>query len=220
MTIPELIPHLEALIFASDKPVSLPELNGLLNAAFEIVIPVDDVEAALGAVIDKYDTDAFPFGLQKSGGGFQFLTKPAYHKTILQLNGDKHIRKLSAAAMETLAIVAYKQPVTKGEIEYIRGVSADYSIQKLLEKDLISITGRREDAIGKPLEYATSRSFMDYLGISSPKALPQLRDIVATDVVMPTDGAEALPVDTPGLNVDVDGSLNGNSGAAGSEAGV
>ena len=195
MTIPELMPHLEALILASDKPLALPELNEFVNAALETIVPAADLEAALEAISGKYDTDAFPFGLRESGGGFQFLTKPGFHKTILQLNGDKHIRKLSSAAMETLSIVAYKQPVTKGEIEYIRGVSADYSIQKLLEKDLITITGRREDAIGKPLEYGTSRSFMDYLGISSPKALPQLRDIVATDIVTPTGAADAQPSD-------------------------
>lgn len=206
MTIPELMPHVEALIFASDKPVSLKELNDFLNAAFETLIPAEDVEAALEAVSGKYDNGDFSFGLRESGGGYQFLTKPEFHKTVLQLNGDKHIRKLSAAAMETLAIVAYKQPVTKGEVEYIRGVSADYSIQKLLEKDLIVITGRREDAIGKPLEYATSRSFMDYLGIASPAALPKLRDIVATDIVIPTEAAEALPADTPGLQVEADAS--------------
>jgi segregation and condensation protein B len=207
MTIPELIPHVEALIFASDKPVGLAELNEFLNAALEIIVPADDLEAAVEAVSAKYDAEEFPFGLHESGGGFQFLTKPQFHKTVLQLNGEKHIRKLSSAAMETLAIVAYKQPVTKGEIEYIRGVSADYSIQKLLEKDLIAITGRREDAVGKPLEYATSKSFMDYLGIASPKALPQLRDIVSTDIVIPTEATEALPTDTPLLEQMPDGSV-------------
>jgi len=214
------MPHVEALIFASDKPVGLKELNDFLNAAFEAVIPAQDVEAALEALSGKYDSGEFAFRLRESGGGYQFLTKPEYHKTVLQLNGDKHIRKLSAAAMETLAIVAYKQPVTKGEIEYIRGVSADYSIQKLLEKDLIVITGRREDAVGKPLEYATSRSFMDYLGIASPSALPKLRDIVATDIVIPTEATDALPADTPGLLVDAAGAPGGTEEGGSGEAGV
>ena len=111
--------------------------------------------------------------------------------------------------METLAIIAYKQPITKGEIEYIRGVSADYSIQKLLEKELIIITGRREDAVGKPLIYATSRSFMDYLGINSPSALPSLRDIVDAAIVLPTDAAEARPEDVGGLAVTESGELVG-----------
>src|SRR5690606_8130010 len=99
----------------------------------------------------------------------------------------------SAAAMETLAIIAYRQPVTKSEIEYIRGVSADYSIQKLLEKDLVVIAGRNEEAVGKPLVYATSKSFMDYLGINSPAELPQLNDISNIEIVVPNDAIEAEP---------------------------
>jgi len=124
-----------------------------------------------------------------------YFPKTEYHKTVLQLNGDKHIRKLSTAAMETLAIIAYKQPITKSEVEFIRGVSADYSVQKLLEKDLIIITGRKEDVVGKPLTYATSKNFMDYLGINSPAGLPALKDIFNIDIVMPTDAAEAVPED-------------------------
>ena len=97
--------------------------------------------------------------------------------------------------METLSIIAYKQPITKSEIEYIRGVSADYSIQKLLEKELIVISGRNEDMVGKPLIYNTSKNFMDYLGINSPSQLPQLKDITDLEIVMPTNAEEAIPED-------------------------
>jgi segregation and condensation protein B len=103
--------------------------------------------------------------------------------------------------METLSIIAYKQPITKSEIEYIRGVSADYSIQKLLEKDLIVISGRNEDMVGKPLIYNTSKNFMDYLGINSPSQLPQLKDITDIQIVMPTSAQDAAPADTPGLMI-------------------
>ena len=95
--------------------------------------------------------------------------------------------------METLAIIAYKQPITKSEIEFIRGVSADYSIQKLLEKELIVITGRNEDMVGKPLVYSTSKNFMDYLGINSSAQLPQLKDITNTEIIFPTLGSDAQP---------------------------
>ena len=104
--------------------------------------------------------------------------------------------------METLSIIAYKQPITKGEIEYIRGVSADYSIQKLLEKELIIIAGRKEDAVGKPLVYTTSKFFMDYLGINSPSQLPQLKDITDREIVIPTNAADALPV-APGTMINM-----------------
>lgn len=212
LTTEELMPHVESLIFASDHPLTQTEICEYLSTALELTVDPAEVTACIELLQAKYDSEAFPFGIRETGGGFQFLTKREYHKTVLQLNGDRHIRKLSSAAMETLAIIAYKQPVTKGEVEFIRGVSADYSIQKLLEKELIVISGRREDAVGKPLEYSTSRSFMDYLGINSPDALPKLRDIVGAEPVQPTDAAEAVPEDSlvpSGLAVDGAGDLVG-----------
>ena len=212
MNIEDLMPHVEALIFAAERPLTGIELCDYLGAALEMPIEHERVAACIEAIREKYDVPYYPFSLREIGGGYQFLTKKEYHKTVLQLNGDKHIRKLSAAAMETLAIIAYKQPVTKGEVEYIRGVSADYSIQKLLEKELIVITGRKEEAVGKPLVYATSKSFMDYLGINSPDALPALRDIVGVDMVTPTEAIEARPEDAAApssLAVAEDGELIG-----------
>lgn len=207
MDIEQLMPHIEALIFASERPVTQIELSDLLAQALEASFEEDRIAACVDAIREKYDTEFYPFGLREIGGGYQFLTKKEYHKTVLQLNGDKHIRKLSTAAMETLAIIAYKQPVTKSEVEFIRGVSADYSVQKLLEKDLIVISGRKEDVVGKPLTYATSKTFMDYLGLNSPSGLPQLKDIFNIDIVMPTDAGEALPDDAARLLVNGAGDL-------------
>lgn len=201
------MPHVEALIFASERPITQIELTDYTSQSLEEPVEADQIGACVDAIREKYDSEFYPFGLREIGGGYQFLTKKEYHKTVLQLNGDKHIRKLSAAAMETLAIIAYKQPVTKGEIEFIRGVSADYSIQKLLEKDLIVITGRKEEAVGKPLVYGTSKSFMDYLGINSAAELPELKDIVNVDLVMPTEASEALPDDAAALAVNENGEL-------------
>jgi segregation and condensation protein B len=212
MEIKELMPHVEALIFASERPLPQMEVVELLGNIMEEPLDGEKVSVCLEAVKEKYDTDHYPFELRETGGGYQFLTKKTYHQTVLQLNGDKYIKKLSSSAMETLAIVAYKQPVTKSDIEYIRGVSSDYSIQKLLEKELIVIAGRNEDAVGKPLVYATSKSFMDYLGINSPKQLPQLKEIANVDLVMPTSGTEAQPntenkKETSSLIVDNNGEL-------------
>ena len=161
MDIEQLMPHIEALIFASERPITLIEMVDLLSQSFEEIIEGERVAACIEAIREKYDAPYYPFQLRDVGGGFQFLTKKEYHKTVLQLNGDKHIKKLSVAAMETLAIIAYKQPITKGDIEFIRGVNVDYSIQKLLDKELIVIAGRKEDAVGKPLVYRTSKNFMD-----------------------------------------------------------
>ena len=189
MEITNLIPHIEALIFASDKPLTTMEVTELINNAFgfmEEKITLDQAEAAVDGIREKYATEFYPFELRQSGGGWQFLTKKEYHKTIAQLNGDKFLKRLSAASMETLAIIAYKQPVTKGEIEAIRGVSSDYAVQKLLEKELIIITGRNEKMPGHPLVYCTSKNFMDYFGINSADDLPKIKEVLAEQLVEPT----------------------------------
>jgi segregation and condensation protein B len=149
-------------------------------------ITLDQVESAVEGIIEKYRAEFYPFEVRESGGGWQFLTKRAFHKTVAQLNGDKFLKRLSTAALETLSIIAYKQPVTKGEIEVIRGVSSDYAIQKLLEKDLIVIIGRNEKLPGHPLVYATSKTFMDYFGINSAEDLPKLKEVFDESIIQPT----------------------------------
>ncbi len=189
MEITNLIPHIESLIFASDKPLTPLDITDLLNNAFgfmEDIISLDQVETAIEGITEKYNSEFYPFEMKQSGGGWQFLTKKDYHKTIAQLNGDKFLKRLSAASLETLAIIAYKQPVTKGEIESIRGVSSDYAVQKLLEKELIIISGRNEKMPGHPLVYSTSRNFMDYFGINSAEDLPKIKEVLAEQIVKPT----------------------------------
>lgn len=198
MEITNLIPHIEALIFASDKPLTSLDITELVNNAFgfmEDKISLDQVEAAIEGITEKYSSEFYPFEMRQSGGGWQFLTKRDYHKTIAQLNGDKFLKRLSSASLETLSIVAYKQPVTKGEIEAIRGVSSDYAVQKLLEKELIIITGRNEKMPGHPLVYATSKNFMDYFGINSAEDLPKIKEVLADQVVEPTVMKDAVITD-------------------------
>jgi segregation and condensation protein B len=189
MTTSELIPHIEALVFATDKPLTTLEIVELVNNSFPELdekISLDKVEAALEGITEKYSADFYPFEMKMSGGGWQFLTRKEFHKTVAQLNGEKFLKRLSAAAMETLAIIAYKQPVTKGEIEAIRGVSSDYAVQRLLEKELVIISGRNEKAPGQPLLYSTSRNFMDYFGINSSEELPKIKEVLAEQAVQPT----------------------------------
>lgn len=165
------------------------EITELVNQAFgfmEDKIVADQIDAALEGIIEKYNAEFYPFEVRQSGGGWQFLTKKDFHKTVAQLNGEKFLKRLSAAALETLAIVAYKQPVTKGEIEAIRGVSSDYAVQKLLEKELIIISGRNEKLPGHPLIYATSKNFMDYFGINSAEDLPKIKEVLADQDIAAT----------------------------------
>ena len=186
MEISNLIPHIEALIFARDKPLTPIDITELINNAFGLMedkVTLDQVEASIEGIVEKYNSEFYPFEVKQSGGGWQFLTKKDFHKTIAQLNGEKFLKRLSAAALETLAIIAYKQPITKGEIENIRGVSTDYTIQKLLEKELIVITGRNEQLPGHPLIYSTSKSFMDYFGVNSAEDLPKIKEVLANQMM-------------------------------------
>ena len=189
MELSEIIPHIEALIFASEKPLTNPEIVELINNAFGFMeerISIEQVESCMEGIHEKYQSEFYPFEVRESGGGWQFLTKTDFHKTLAQLNGERFLKRLSNAALETLAIIAYKQPITKGDIESIRGVNSDYSIQKLLEKELIIITGRNENMPGKPLVYATSKNFMDYFGINSADDLPKIKEVLAEQFVQPT----------------------------------
>lgn len=184
-----IIPHIEALIFVSDKPLAVNDMVDLVNNALGFIedrATAEQVGAAINAISEKYDSGFYAFEMVETGGGWQFLTKKEYHNTIAQLNGDKFLKKLSVAAIETLSIIAYKQPVTKSEIELIRGVNCDYAVQKLLEKELAVISGRKEDAAGKPLIYSTSKSFMDYFGINSPDDLPKIKEILNLEIIEAT----------------------------------
>ncbi len=191
----QLVKNIEAMIFSSDRPLTETEIIELVNNRhenqgtqdeinFEEEISEEQVQKVIETIIEKYDQEFYPFEVKYSGGGYSFLTKPEYHEIVAPVCQDKKIKKLSSAAMETLAIIAYKQPVTKAEIEYIRGVSAEYSVQKLMEKELIVIAGRKEDAIGKPLLYRTTENFTDYLGIESFDDLPRLSELFEVGRVM------------------------------------
>ncbi|MFN5135746.1 MAG: SMC-Scp complex subunit ScpB [Chitinophagaceae bacterium] len=199
-----IIPHIEALIFAADRPLTTLELTDMVNNALGFIedrASLDQTEAAIEAIREKYASEFYPFEVRETGGGWQFLTKRDYYKTVAQINGDKFLKRLSTATLETLAIIAYKQPITKGEIESIRGVNCDYTVQKLLEKELVVITGRNEKMPGQPLVYATSRTFMDYFGINSTDDLPRIKEIISSELVSPT-GVQSDELHVPGEDND------------------
>jgi len=168
--------YIEALIFASEQGIRVEEIIYCLQAAFEHDHTNDEVEKHIQNIRAKYRDNAFAIEVVRINNAYQFLTKKDFHQVISLLQLQRSKKKLSQAALETLAIVAYKQPVTKPDIEQIRGVNCDYSIQKLLEKDLIAIIGKAE-AVGKPLLYGTSPVFMDYFGINSIKELPHIKEL-------------------------------------------
>lgn len=167
--------HIEALIFCSSKPITKNELRATLVEMFEADIPEKDINDALSRIKEKYSSEDFAFEVLHSGGGYLFLTKPAYQSSIGIFLKQQSKKRLSTSALETLSIISYKQPVTKAEIEQIRGVNCDYSVQKLLEKNLVEIKGKA-DSVGRPIIYGTSKKFMDYFGINHLTELPAPKD--------------------------------------------
>jgi segregation and condensation protein B len=171
--------HIEALIFVSEQSIRIEEIIYCLQAAFEQDFTGDEIDLYLKNIAQKYQDESFAIELVKISNGYQFLTKKAYHQVVSLLQAQRAKKKLSQAALETLAIIAYKQPVTKMDVEQIRGVNCDYSVQKLLEKELIAIVGKA-DTVGKPILYGTSGIFMDYFGINAIDELPQLKEFTDT----------------------------------------
>lgn len=171
-----LTQYIEALIFASDTSLRLEEINICLQAALEKDFEDGEILQHIDQIKENYIKQHSALELVEISGGYQFLTRKEMQPIIAQLHLQKSKKKLSQSALETLSIIAYRLPITKLEIEQIRGVNCDYTIQKLLDKDLISISGKA-DGPGRPLLYNLSQYFLDYFGINSITDLPQLKDI-------------------------------------------
>ncbi len=166
---------LEALIFASPEPIDLEQLHKV----WEELNP-DSKLNQLSMVQEigrmKIEFQNSGFQLIEVGGGYKFVTNPDYHDAIGLLLKNNSKRRLSPAALESLALIAYQQPVTKGDLEYIRGVNCDSAVHKLLERELIRIVGKG-DGPGKPILYGTTPFFMEYFGINDLSELPKMEDI-------------------------------------------
>lgn len=179
-----LLQHIESIIFVSDQPVKVQDILHVLNfERQESPLNEEDIMPLLQEILDKYKEDVFPFKVDFVGGGYQFLTKATYYDTTARFLNQKMKKRLSRAAMETLAVIAYKQPVTKPEVERIRGVNCDYTIQKLMEKELVDIAGRSDEP-GRPLFYITSEYFMDYFGLNSIKDLPKIKELEPENIIL------------------------------------
>lgn len=188
----KLITAVEALVFSSASSISIQELKSSIELATSSPVTYDQVVEAVEELISRYNQDdSKSFEVLYLSGGYRFMTKPAYQHFIgahLKLTSKK---KLSQVALETLSIIAYRQPVSKVDLESIRGVNCDYAIQKLLEKELVIISGR-SDGPGRPLLYSTSEKFMDYFGLGSLRDLPKLKDFKQTDNLVGTEIIEEI----------------------------
>lgn len=171
----ELESNIEALIFCSPKPIKINHIQKIFFEYDKKKYKFENIQSAIQNLTNKYQYNNYAIEIIESGGGFQFFTKNKFSKLNEILLKQQSKRRLSISALETLSIIAYKQPVTKSDVEKIRGVNCDYTIQKLLDKELIEISGKSEK-VGRPLIYNTSEKFMDYFGINNLNQLPTLKD--------------------------------------------
>ena len=160
----------EALIFASPEPVTLKTLGKMLESE-----PKEDIQAAIDGLKEDYQR---PGGLQlvEVAGGYQIVTRPELHEWVRRLFHERTTQKLSVAALETLAVIAYKQPVTGPEIAEIRGVNTGGVVATLVERKLIRIVGRKQ-VVGRPFLYGTSREFLERFGLNDISDLPKVEDM-------------------------------------------
>jgi segregation and condensation protein B len=178
-SLPGIQEILEALFFASDEPLSLKHVIDIFNMLEEGERPRRVNEEILLHAIEvlnnEYQETGRSFRIVKIAGGYQFATLPAFAPWLGKMVKEKARRKLTPAALESLAVIAYKQPVTKPELEAIRGVNADYVLKSLLERNLVTIVGRAGTP-GRPLLYGTTREFLKRLGINDLSELPKPRE--------------------------------------------
>jgi len=169
---------IEALIFSSDEPLDAGEIIRAIKGidGDEIQISQNDIDNCIIGLNKTYEDGNLSFRIIAIANGYLFASSKEYAKYIGFMSSEKSKRRLSQAALETLAIIAYKQPITKPELETIRGVNSDYILNTLLEKKFITITGRAE-SIGRPLLYGTTEEFLKYFALNRISDLPKPREI-------------------------------------------
>lgn len=171
--IEEIKPIVESLIFAAEEPITLRKL-------IDIVEGVDgaQIQEAITQLKNDYELQGRTFQIEEVAGGYQLFSKPEYYEWIAKLRKKSGETKLSQASLETLAIIAYKQPILRANLESIRGVQSGQIIRLLMEKDLVKVVGR-DESLGHPLLYGTTKKFLEYFGLKDIKDLPKIEELEA-----------------------------------------
>ena len=167
----------EAILLACEKPLSIDQLK----QAFEKDINADELRDCLGQLKEEYEAQARGFRLAELAGGWQLITDAVLGPYLKRFFQSREKKKLSQGALETLSVVAYKQPATRADIEFIRGVNVDGALKSLLEKRLVRIVGRKE-VPGRPMLFGTTREFLDHFGLNALQELPSLTEFTEKDI--------------------------------------
>ena len=188
----ELKKIIEALIFSADQPVPEYLVSNILgNAAGDA-----DIAALIKEIAREYDGRQGPVELRFIADGWQFSTRKEYGAWVRKLYKDKTILRLSNSALETLAVVAYKQPITRSEAEEIRGVEVSGVLETLLERKLVRIVGRKE-TVGRPLLYGTTQEFLKHFGLTHLSELPSIEELAPPENAAPEMQEAAIPPELP-----------------------
>jgi len=166
---------IEAMLFVSDKPLFLSEIKSVLEGP-----DVNEIKDVIAELAGEYERQTSALKIKEIAGGYQIVTDPVFAPWLKKLYKTAGSDRLSGPSLETLAIVAYKQPATKPEIEAIRGVNVDGVLKTLIEKNLVKIIGRRE-TVGRPIIYSTTQEFLQYFGLNSLEELPKLEEFNFTE---------------------------------------
>ena len=172
-TAEEIKPIVESLIFAAEEPVTLRKLADIIGD-----VEHDKILEAVAHLRNDYEAQGRSFQIEEVAGGYRFYTKPDYHEWVAKLRRKSGETKLSQASLETLAIIAYKQPVLRADVEAIRGVQSGQIIRLLMEKDLVKVVGR-DESLGHPLLYGTTKRFLEYFGLKDIHDLPKIEELEA-----------------------------------------
>lgn len=187
----------EVLIFSSDRALTLKQMKDIINeekAETGVTADIRNIEKAVNELLEKYSSGDYSYNIIQVAGSYRFATKREYAPWLAKLNKEKLKRRLSQSALETLAIISYNQPITKAEMEAIRGVNVDYIIGSLLEKDLITVKGRAE-VPGRPMLFGTTDNFLEYLGLNALEDLPHLKAIEEIIKSGPPEGVSQSDID-------------------------
>ena len=169
------------MLFASEKPLSAEEIKSAFSAGPEGGVSVSDIRKQVEALKNEYEEQNRGFRVYEIANGFQIASDMRFADVLRRFYLSREKRKISQAGLETLSVIAYRQPVTRAEIEAIRGVNVDGSVKTLMEKGLIRIAGRK-DVPGRPILYSTTSDFLEHFGLKSTQELPPLSEYSLKDL--------------------------------------
>ena len=174
--ISSIIPSVEAMLVSSDRPLKTAALVDALTAHLATPLSTKHIEQAIDELNTQYGTQGRAFRIEKISGGYRLMTCPEHAPIVATMHRSRATTRLSKPALETLSIIAYRQPITRAELESIRGVACGEVVRTLMDRRLVKITGRAEE-LGRPMLYGTTRQFLDTFGLASVKDLPKPEEL-------------------------------------------